>query len=227
VTDRDRQARAHVLRDVLNAAAGGTFPDPDGRVVVVGEAPGLCDAVVAFTAHHVVATCVPAEEIRANLPNDDFAAPMTARFLVWLSERLSSEPGFVDVVLAAPSTSIADLVVHELPIGDVMNHPRVRRAAAYRTKLRAYRTTDGSGLIVLGRGLADRWEVAVEVDANARRRGVGRSLAIAARALVPSNEALFAQVTPGNTASIRTFLAAGYAPIGAEVLFPRRGEGSL
>jgi len=30
---------------------------------------------------------------------------------------------------------------------------------------------------------------------------------------------VFAQVAPGNAASIRCFLSAGYRPIGAEVLF--------
>jgi len=36
-----------------------------------------------------------------------------------------------------------------------------------------------------------------------------------------SGEPLFAQVAPGNAASLRAFLAAGFVPIGAEVLFPR------
>ena len=47
-------------------------------------------------------------------------------------------------------------------------------------------------------------------------------LAAAARGLVPAGEHLFAQVAPGNVASLRAFLAAGYRPIGAEVLFLRR-----
>jgi hypothetical protein len=33
---------------------------------------------------------------------------------------------------------------------------------------------------------------------------------------------LFAQVSPGNTASVRAFLAAGYQPICSEVLFLKR-----
>ena len=47
----------------------------------------------------------------------------------------------------------------------------------------------------------------------------GRSLAQAAQTLIPAEHALFAQVAPGNAASLRAFLAAGYLPIGAEVLF--------
>jgi RimJ/RimL family protein N-acetyltransferase len=59
--------------------------------------------------------------------------------------------------------------------------------------------------------------VSIEVDEDARGRGLGRELALAARAL--AREPVFAQVSPGNSASLRAFLAAGYRPIGSEVLF--------
>jgi L-amino acid N-acyltransferase YncA len=61
--------------------------------------------------------------------------------------------------------------------------------------------------------------VAVEVDEDHRGRGLGRALAAAARHLVPGGAPLWAQITPGNAASVRAFLAAGYQPVGAEVLF--------
>ncbi|NUR85978.1 MAG: GNAT family N-acetyltransferase, partial [Nonomuraea sp.] len=35
---------------------------------------------------------------------------------------------------------------------------------------------------------------------------------------------LWAQVAPGNAASVRAFLAAGYVPIGAEALLVRPGQ---
>jgi hypothetical protein len=73
--------------------------------------------------------------------------------------------------------------------------------------------------LIVGQGLAGRWEVSLEVDESHRGAGLGRSLATAARALVPQGEPLFAQVSPGNVSSLRAFLAAGYRPIGAEVLF--------
>ncbi len=40
----------------------------------------------------------------------------------------------------------------------------------------------------------------------------------AARHLVPGGAPLWAQITPGNAASVRAFLAAGYRPAGSEVL---------
>jgi RimJ/RimL family protein N-acetyltransferase len=61
--------------------------------------------------------------------------------------------------------------------------------------------------------------VGIEVDASARGRGLGTALAAAAPALVPAGAPLWAQVAPANTASLRAFLAAGWRPVGAEVLF--------
>jgi hypothetical protein len=43
----------------------------------------------------------------------------------------------------------------------------------------------------------------------------------AARHLTPSGEPLFAQVAPGNVASLGVVAAAGFRPVGAEVLFHR------
>ncbi|MYS16437.1 GNAT family N-acetyltransferase, partial [Streptomyces sp. SID4982] len=75
--------------------------------------------------------------------------------------------------------------------------------------------------LVLGRGLGGRVEVAVEVGEEARHRGLGRALATAARHL--AGEPVWAQVAPGNARSVRAFLAAGYRPVGAEVLLSATG----
>ena len=79
-------------------------------------------------------------------------------------------------------------------------------------------------MLLLGRGLAGRCEVAFEVEPDHRGRGLGKALATAARHLAPRDEPLFAQVTPGNVASVRALLAAGYAPIASEVLLSRLHE---
>jgi hypothetical protein len=72
---------------------------------------------------------------------------------------------------------------------------------------------------MVGRGLCGRREVGYEVEPDRRNDGLGRRLVAAARGLVPAGEPLFAQVAPGNAASMRSTLAAGFVPIGAEVLF--------
>jgi RimJ/RimL family protein N-acetyltransferase len=41
---------------------------------------------------------------------------------------------------------------------------------------------------------------------------------------MPADELVFAQVAPGNAASVRTFLACGFVPIGSEVLFRPDGR---
>jgi hypothetical protein len=74
---------------------------------------------------------------------------------------------------------------------------------------------------MIGRGVAGRREVAVEVEPGRRGIGVGRKAVLAARHLVPPDEPLWAQIAPGNAASVRAFLAAGFVPVGAEVLFIR------
>jgi L-amino acid N-acyltransferase YncA len=73
-------------------------------------------------------------------------------------------------------------------------------------------------VLVLGRGVAGRWETAIEVDPQARGRGLGRALATAARHLIPPGEMVWSQQAAGHAQSIRTFQAAGFRPIGAELL---------
>ena len=186
--------------------------------------PGAVDAVLAFTAHHVVAAGVDPALVAARLPEGDLTAPMSPGFLGWLGEQLGSLPGSLDVVLAA--RGLGGEPPLELGAGvDPDRHPRAARASRYRGDLEVWTSPDGAGVLVLGRGLAGRREVSFEVDPGRRNRGLGRLLVAAARHLTPPGEPLFAQVAPGNAASLRVVQAAGFRPIGAEVLFHRGGAG--
>lgn len=210
------------LGTTLRDAAYGRFPPADGAIQVLPTPPGPTDAVVAFTAHHLVAAPVDPDEVLARLPADDLSAPTSAGFLLWLGERLGSAPGSYDVTLASvgpPSTTPPTLTPRE----DLWDHPRVARANHYRVDLRVFSDPDGNGLVTLGRGLAGRLETSVEVDPDHRGLGLGAELARQARSLAPAGEPLFAQVAPGNAASLRAFLDAGYRPLGAEVLFAKNG----
>jgi GNAT superfamily N-acetyltransferase len=210
------------LLRLLRDAATGSPPAADGLVEVWPPPPGAADAVLAFTAHHVVAARVDPDLVAARLPDGDLGAPMGAGFLSWLGERLGSQPGSLDVVLAA--AGLGGTPPLELRAGvDPGRHPRVARALRYRDELAVWTDPEGLGVLVLGRGLAGRREVAFEVDPVARNRGLGRLLVAAARHLTPPGEPLFAQVAPGNAASLRVVGAAGFRPIGAEVLFHRDG----
>ena len=145
---------------------------------------------------------------------DPIAAPLSARFLSALADETGVEPGVVDAVLVAPPARAPGIPLQPLEAGD---HPRVQRAHRHRTDVRVLGTADGAGVLTLGRGLAGRWEVSIEVDPDARGRGLGTALAAAAPALVTGP--LWAQVAPANTASLRSFLLAGYRPVCAESLF--------
>jgi GNAT superfamily N-acetyltransferase len=209
------------LLRLLHGAATGAPPAADG-VVEVWPPAGAVDAVLAFTAHHVVAAGVEPALVAARLPEGDLTAPMSAGFLGWLGEQLGSLPGSLDVVLAA--RGLGGEPPLELRAGvDPDRHPRAARALRYRGDLEVWTAPDGAGVLVLGRGLAGRREVSFEVEPVRRNRGLGRLLVAAARHLTPPGEPLFAQVAPGNAASLRVVEAAGFRPIGAEVLFHRDG----
>lgn len=202
------------LLDLLLATADGRFPAPDGAVGVVASPPGRTDAILAFTACNIVAADVDRDDVLAQIAPDDLGAPLSPPFLLWLAGRLGAEPGALDVALVAdPLRGTAQLEERD----DLDAHPRVVRARRYRDDVAVFSRDDG--IVTLGRGLACRLEVSVEVEPGARGSGLGRSLALAARYLV--DEPVFAQVSPGNSASLRAFLAAGYRPIGSEVLFLR------
>lgn len=208
------------LYTVFEEAASGKLPVQDGRVEVFSEDLGKAVAVVAFPAHFYVVAPVEPEWVHALLPPGDYAAPLGARFLAALADRLGTGIGSIDAVLAARAHGRGEVLGLRPVTGQ--SHHRVQRAHRYRDDVRAWETGDGAGCLVLGHGLAGRWEVSFEVEPRARGRGLGRALAAAALGLLPAGIPVFAQVAPGNSISLRATLAAGYAPVGAEVLLPRR-----
>jgi GNAT superfamily N-acetyltransferase len=192
----------------------GRMPPPDGSLRVVGGPTPGTGVVAAFTAHNVVAADVEPAWVHARLPPGDLSAPLNPPFLSALCIRLDRRVGAIDMVMVAPPvTGDPPLRLDELVDSD---HPRVRRARRYRDDVRVW--TVPGGVLVLGRGVAGRFEAAFEVAPDARGRGLGRALAVSARHLVPADRAAWAQVSPGNAASVRALLAAGYLPVGSEAL---------
>lgn len=213
----------HPLAQVFAEAAAGRLPPSDGGLEVFGPPPGLVDAVVGFTARNYVAAGVERSAVLRRLERDHLGAPLRAPFLSWLAIELGTEAGSVDMFFLAPQT-VGNRGEPLERRSDLDAHPRVERSRRYREDVRVYSDRSGLGVLVLGRGLAGRWEVSVEVTAEARNSGLARQLALGARTLVPPEEPLWAQAAPANAASVRALLAAGYRPIGAEVLFPRRTQ---
>ncbi|WP_433374788.1 GNAT family N-acetyltransferase [Actinoplanes sp. CA-142083] len=227
------------LGEILDAAAEGRFPPDDGETIVVPQ-PSWRDAgVVAFTGHSVVFVDEDPAWVKAALDDvetDPLAAAMNARFLNALLERTGRRMDTIDLLTVAQPLAGPPPV--ELAEIRDPSHPRVRRALLHRDDVRVWATAAGAayvpvdaddpeeraggGLLVLGRGVAGRWEAAIEVESAARHRGLGKALALAARHLVPGGLPVWSQQAAGNARSIRAFQAAGYRPVGGEALMVPR-----
>jgi hypothetical protein len=202
----------------------------DPWLSVVAQPSPRTAAVVSFPGCVVVAADVDPAWVAERLPDHDLSAPLNPPFLAALERKLGRRVNNIDMVLLADAEpGEPDLTLR--PVSDI-DHPRVRRARRYRDDVRVWLTAGAeeracesrspgqagpAGVLVLGRGLAGRWEVAIEVDEAVRNTGLGRRLAAAGRRLAGPGS-VWAQVAPGNAASVRAFLAAGYRPVGAEAL---------
>jgi GNAT superfamily N-acetyltransferase len=204
------------LAALLDGVAAGRYPPPDGGVTILPQPSPRDAGVLAFTAHSVIVIDLDPAWVRGQLPPGDLAGPLQPPFLQAICAKSGRLVNSTDMVCVATPRS-GPLPVALIPAMD-LSHPRIVRALRYRDDVRAWQAP--GGVVLLGRGLAGRWEVAVEVDPGYRGRGLGRGLAAAARHLVPGGAPLWAQIAPGNAASVRAFLAAGYVPVGAEALLP-------
>ena len=166
------------LYDELTAAAAGRPPEPDGSV-------GCCrrtvrrPRVVAFSAHFVVCADVDpdwvAESCRRATTPPRTAPGSSSR---WPTGSARTSARWTSCSREPPDPAgDAGLDLEEIEARD---HPRVVRALRYREDVRVWRTPDGGGHVLIGRGLAGRWEMAFEVEPPARGAGLGRRLAAAA-----------------------------------------------
>jgi GNAT superfamily N-acetyltransferase len=205
------------LTELIRRVERGEFPEPDGAVRVIPPPDGAA-AVLAFTSHVVVAADVDPGWVTEQIPTGDLSEATNPPFLAALCDQLDRRVNSIDLVaLASGLDGPPPLPLTELTDA---SHARVRRARRYRSAVRVW-ATDG-GVVVMGRGLAGRLEVAFEVDPDRRGHGLGGELARSARHLVrrlrPDGAGLWAQVAPGNAASVRTLIGAGYEPVGGEAL---------
>ena len=208
----------HPLSKVFREAAEGRFPPVDGVVEVVAPDRAGAHAVVEFTGHSFVLTEPgPHDELLKGL--DAYGGATQPSVLTQLAGP-SGSVGSLDVVMVRRAgVPIAEPL--EL-VGD-STHPRVERALHHRRDVVVL--GDHRGIVTVGIGLADRREISVELTGVAHGTGVGRELinsALSTAEIVGVEEFVFAQIAPGNAASVRMFLACGFVPIGSEVLIERR-----
>ena len=204
-------SRPHPLQAILDQAAAGSFPAADGAVDVLPPDDAGTRAVVAFSGHaYVLADVDPAE--LAALGADGYGGASKPDVLRAIAGA-DLEIGSLDVVLVTTGGDGGRLERRR----DLDHHPRVQRATHHRREVEVY--GDDVGLVILGRGLVDRRELSVELLHPADGgRGEGRRLIRAGLAAVPPGEWCWAQVAPGNAASLRAFLACGFIPVCSEVL---------
>ena len=199
----------HPLLGYFLDAAAGRFPLVDGQVTYVPPLERGIEAVVAFTGHSVIASRLQQADL-VDLEPDGFGRSLAPAVLMRLGE--IGRIGEIDVTLVARGAGGGSL-----PITTEWNeHPRAQRACRLRSGVVVH--GDERGFVTIGRGLAGRREMSIEIPPERHSSGTGRELIAEARALVEPTEWVFAGVSPGNARSLRAFLSQGFVPIGSEVL---------
>ncbi len=213
----------HPLATIVRDALHGQFPAGDGLVErLPAWRPGL-EAVVAFTGHGYL--CLqddrPVPAAAKSLSHDAFGGLTDPRLITALAgpDAGRHDIDSLDVLLAAGAS---DEPLPHLVLRTDLAHPRITFARRWRDDVRALTTTTGpdDSVVVLATGLAGLTEVSIEIAPRSRGRGNGTAMLRAVRASLAPEEIVVAMVAPGNAASLRTFLAAGFTPVGgAQVWF--------
>jgi len=108
---------------------------------------------------------------------------------------------------------------------DLATHPRAAFAARTRDQPRPLGYPGRGALAVISRGIGGLTELSFELEPERRGQGGGAELVRDALDMVPAGELVVAAVAPGNAASVRALLAAGFIPLGAVQLFRREAPG--
>lgn len=204
----------HPLRTVLTGAARGRFPAADGSAEVVEPWLAGVEAVVSLTGRAYIATSYSADEL-ARWHLDGFGSALDPRFVSWLA----GPDGWcdcVDLLMVAAGTGTGaghDALPRLDDLDDAHTGDRAAHARAVRSDVVLH--GDERGSVTLASGIAGLAEIGVEVAEGRRSRGGGRALVRDALTLVPAGEPVLAAVAPGNAASVRAILAAGFSPIGS------------
>lgn len=213
------------LAELMRSVADGDGAGVDRELTVIMPPDDRSVGVLAFPGRNVVSADLTGDWVRSRLPGDDLSAPLQPPFLTAMAAVTGRVPDNLDLVLVARATGrLNGIELTEQTDFAAPLHPRLERALTQRIGVRAWHCP--GGFLTLGRGVAGRWEVSLEVEPALRGFGLGRGLFTAARGLLPAGEYVWAQVAPGNAASVRAALAAGFQPVGAEVLL-RQGEWSF
>jgi GNAT superfamily N-acetyltransferase len=208
----------HPLAQIIAAAAARRPPAADGGWERVPPWRAGVEGVFAFTGHGVLAVGDEvSDEHLAALGVDGLGGAHHPRVLL----DLAGPTGWIDSLDAL-------LVTQAVPGGpeplvdrpDLAAHPRAVWARAIRDDVRVVGSPDRSdgSLATLSRGVGGLTEISVELAPEQRGQGRGSALvrsALAAVAVTTPDAVVVAAVAPGNVASLRAFLAAGFEVVGS------------
>jgi hypothetical protein len=215
----------HPVAELVLDAAHGRHPVSDGGWHRVPPwRPGL-EAILAFTGHAVLAVGDDVSDARLQeLGVDGLGGANHPRVLL----ALAGPAGWIDsldVLLALPigaGTPGAEVLVDR---PDLVDHARAHWARAVRDDVRVLGSADPArgSVAMISRGVGGLPELSVELDAAERGQGRAAGLIRAALATRSPGEVVVAAVAPGNVASLRAFLAAGFGVVGSvQLLRPSR-----
>jgi len=218
-------AGEHPLAALIAGAAAGRFPSPDGGWHRVPPwRPGL-EAVISFTGHAVFAVAPDITDSRLTaLGANGFGGAHDPRLIT----ALVGPDGWIDVLdmlMAGRGTGRDGLPPRLVDRPDLATHPRARFAARIRDHPRVlgYPDPGRSAVAIISRGIAGLTELSFGLEPEWRGQGGGAGLAADALGVVPAGQLVTAAVAPGNAASVRALLPAGFVPLGSLQLF-RRGD---
>jgi hypothetical protein len=218
----------HPVAELITAAAGGRFPDADGGWRRVPPwRPGL-EAILSFTGHAAFAVRpdIP-DRLLVALGADGLGGAHDPRLIT----ALAGPDGWIDsldILMVARGTGRAGVAPRVIERPDLATHPRAMFAAGIRDHPRplGYPDPQRSALAVISRGIAGLTEMSFELEPTHRRAGGGADLVRDALSAIPSGQLAVAAVAPGNAASVRALLSAGFVPLGSLQLFRRAGPHS-
>ena len=211
---------AHPLAQLITDAAAGVFPEVDGGWRHVPPWRKGLWAAVAFTGHAVFALDDVDDARLTRLGADGFGGAHDPRVIAELAGP-GTWIGCLDLLTVAAGTGAggSDLV----PRLDLAYHPRVEPARALRSDLHVWGYPDSESVAIVATGIAGLTEISFELDPVQRGRGNGSKLIADVLGLVPAGEPVLACVSPGNAASLRALLRAGFVPVGSVQLFGPAG----
>jgi hypothetical protein len=213
------------LANLITAALSGRFPDADGGWRRVRPWRQGLEAIIAFTGHAVFAVelDIPDDQL-ASLGADGFGGAHNPRLVTSLAGP-AAWIDCLDMLMARRGTGRADAPPRLVERPDLAAHPRARFAARLRDEPRVlgYEDRCRSAVVVLGKGIAGLTEIGFELEPGRRGQGAGADLVGDGLSAVPAGHPVVAAVSPGNAASVRVLLSAGFVPLGSLQLFRRTG----